>query len=279
MTEQTTKASQSRYIIGVDVGGTFTDLFFVDQQTGEAFTGKLPSTLENQSIGLIEGILRALPDFSGIDTIVHGTTVGTNALLERKGSQTGLITTEGFEDVLEMRRRDRPETWGLRGDYRPVIQRNLRLGVAERTLASGQIERPLDEQAVLDRAKALLEAGCEALCIAFINSYANSENEQRAGEIARSVWPNDHVTVSSDILPEIREFERVSTAVLNAYLQPKMARYLNQLGSQMRQNAFEGDILIVQSNGGVMTLGSAADQPVRTALSGPAAGVIAARFI
>ena len=279
MMEQTTKASQSRYIIGVDVGGTFTDLFFVDQQTGEAFTGKLPSTLENQSIGLIEGILRALPDFSGIDTIVHGTTVGTNALLERKGSQTGLITTEGFEDVLEMRRRDRPETWGLRGDYRPVIQRNLRLGVAERTLASGQIERPLDEQAVLDRAKALLEAGCEALCIAFINSYANSENEQRAGEIARSVWPNDHVTVSSDILPEIREFERVSTAVLNAYLQPKMARYLNQLGSQMRQNAFEGDILIVQSNGGVMTLGSAADQPVRTALSGPAAGVIAARFI
>ena len=279
MMEQTTKASQSRYIIGVDVGGTFTDLFFVDQQTGEAFTGKLPSTLENQSIGLIEGILRALPDFSGIDTIVHGTTVGTNALLERKGSQTGLITTEGFEDVLEMRRRDRPETWGLRGDYRPVIQRNLRLGVTERTLASGQIEQPLDEQAVLDRAKALLAAGCEALCIAFINSYANSENEQRAGEIARSVWPNDHVTVSSDILPEIREFERVSTAVLNAYLQPKMARYLNQLGSQMRQNAFEGDILIVQSNGGVMTLGSAADQPVRTALSGPAAGVIAARFI
>ena len=279
MMEQTTKASQSRYIIGVDVGGTFTDLFFVDQQTGEAFTGKLPSTLENQSIGLIEGILRALPDFSGIDTIVHGTTVGTNALLERKGSQTGLITTEGFEDVLEMRRRDRPETWGLRGDYRPVIQRNLRLGVAERTLASGQIEQPLDEQAVLDRAKVLSEAGCEALCIAFINSYANSENEQRAGEIARSVWPNDHVTVSSDILPEIREFERVSTAVLNAYLQPKMARYLNQLGSQMRQNAFEGDILIVQSNGGVMTLGSAADQPVRTALSGPAAGVIAARFI
>ena len=279
MMEQTTKASQSRYIIGVDVGGTFTDLFFVDQQTGEAFTGKLPSTLENQSIGLIEGILRALPDFSGIDTIVHGTTVGTNALLERKGSQTGLITTEGFEDVLEMRRRDRPETWGLRGDYRPVIQRNLRLGVAERTLASGQIEQPLDEQAVLDRAKVLLEAGCEALCIAFINSYANSENEQRAGEIARSVWPNDHVTVSSDILPEIREFERASTAVLNAYLQPKMARYLNQLGSQMRQNAFEGDILIVQSNGGVMTLGSAADQPVRTALSGPAAGVIAARFI
>ena len=267
------------YIIGVDVGGTFTDLFFVDQQTGDAFTGKLPSTLENQSIGLIEGILRALPDFAAIDTIVHGTTVGTNAFLERKGSRTGLITTAGFEDVLEMRRRDRPETWGLRGDYRPVVERDLRLGVAERTLASGNIEEALDEKAVAECTKALREAGCDALCIAFINSYANNVNEQRAAEIARAIWPNDHVTVSSEILPEIREFERVSTSVLNAYLQPKMARYLNQLGSQMRENAFKGDILIVQSNGGVMTLSSAADQPVRTALSGPAAGVIAARFI
>ena len=279
MIAQKISSEDGCYIIGVDVGGTFTDLFFVDQQTGDAFTGKLPSTLENQSIGLIEGILRALPDFAAIDTIVHGTTVGTNAFLERKGSRTGLITTAGFEDVLEMRRRDRPETWGLRGDYRPVVERDLRLGVAERTLASGNIEEALDEKAVAECTKALREAGCDALCIAFINSYANNVNEQRAAEIASAIWPNDHVTVSSEILPEIREFERVSTSVLNAYLQPKMARYLNQLGSQMRENAFKGDILIVQSNGGVMTLSSAADQPVRTALSGPAAGVIAARFI
>ncbi len=279
MTEQRTTGADGRHIIGVDVGGTFTDLFFVDQHTGDAFIGKLPSTLENQSIGLIEGILRALPDFAAIDTIVHGTTVGTNALLERKGSRTGLMTTAGFEDVLEMRRRDRPETWGLRGDYRPIVERDLRLGVAERTLASGIIEKSLDEQGVVECTKALLDAGCDALCIAFINSYANNANEQRAAAIARTIWPNNHVTISSDILPEIREFERISTSVLNAYLQPKMARYLNQLGSQMRENAFDGDILIVQSNGGVMTLSSATDQPVRTALSGPAAGVIAARFI
>ena len=115
MTVSANSDSKARYIIGIDVGGTFTDLFFVDRQTGAAFTGKLPSTVEDQSIGLVEGISRQLDDFADIDTIVHGTTVGTNALLERKGTKTGLITTAGFEDVLEMRRRDRPHTWGLRG--------------------------------------------------------------------------------------------------------------------------------------------------------------------
>ena len=272
-------AASARFIIGVDVGGTFTDLFFLDQKTGRVFTGKLPSTVEDQSVGLIEGILRQLTGFSEINTIVHGTTVGTNALLERKGSKTGLITTSGFEDVLEMRRRDRPNTWGLRGDYTPVIRRDLRLGVSERTLASGKVEQELDKNAVLKGAQDLIEAGCEGVCIAFINSYANAANEQQAAEIVRSVWPNTHITVSSCILPEIREFERVSTSVLNAYLQPRMAQYLKTLDKQMRSQAFKGDILIVQSNGGLMSLPSAADQPVRTALSGPAAGVIAANFI
>ncbi|MBL6623137.1 MAG: hydantoinase/oxoprolinase family protein, partial [Alphaproteobacteria bacterium] len=279
MTVSANSDSKARYIIGIDVGGTFTDLFFVDRQTGAAFTGKLPSTVEDQSIGLVEGISRQLDDFADIDTIVHGTTVGTNALLERKGTRTGLITTAGFEDVLEMRRRDRPHTWGLRGGYQPVISRDLRLGVAERTLADGKIETELDGEAVKQAARQLLEAGCEGVCIAFINAYANGANEQAAAEIVRQIWPNDHVTVSSDILPEIREFERVSTAVLNAYLQPRMAHYLNRLDSQARGRDFAGDILIVQSNGGVMSIDSAASQPVRTALSGPAAGVIAASFI
>ena len=279
MTVSAKSDSKARYIIGIDVGGTFTDLFFVDRQTGAAFTGKLPSTVEDQSIGLVEGISRQLDNFADIDTIVHGTTVGTNALLERKGTRTGLITTAGFEDVLEMRRRDRPHTWGLRGGYQPVISRELRLGVAERTLADGQIETELDSDSVKKAAQQLLEAGCEGVCIAFINAYANASNEQAAAEIVRDIWPNDHVTVSSDILPEIREFERVSTAVLNAYLQPRMAHYLNRLDSQARGRDFAGDILIVQSNGGVMSIESAASQPVRTALSGPAAGVIAASFI
>ena len=137
-------SANARFVIGIDVGGTFTDLFFLDRTTGTVTTGKLPSTIADQSIGLVDGISRELDDFSDIATIVHGTTVGTNALLERKGTRTGMITTAGFEDVLEMRRRDRPHTWGLRGGYEPVIPRNLRIGVGGRVLANGSIETPLD---------------------------------------------------------------------------------------------------------------------------------------
>ena len=204
------------FVIGIDVGGTFTDLFFLDRSTGTVTTGKVPSTVADQSIGLVDGISRELTDFGDIATIVHGTTVGTNALLERKGTCTGLITTAGFEDVLEMRRRDRPHTWGLRGGYAPVISRELRIGVGGRVLADGTIETPLDEDAVIAAAEQLLAAGCEGLCISFINSYANPQLEHRAAALVRAIWPNDHVTVAADILPEIREFERLSTATLNA---------------------------------------------------------------
>ena len=266
-------------MIGIDVGGTFTDLFFLDRSTGTVTTGKVPSTVADQSIGLVDGISRELTDFGDIATIVHGTTVGTNALLERKGTRTGLITTAGFEDVLEMRRRDRPHTWGLRGGYAPVISRELRIGVGGRVLADGTIETPLDEDAVIAAAEQLLAAGCEGLCISFINSYANPQLEHRAAALVRAIWPNDHVTVAADILPEIREFERLSTATLNAYLHPRMALYLNQLKTRTAERGGDSDILIVQSNGGVMSLDAAASQPVRTALSGPAAGVIAARHI
>ena len=272
-------SANARFVIGIDVGGTFTDLFFLDRSTGTVTTGKLPSTVADQSIGLVDGISRELDDFSDIATIVHGTTVGTNALLERKGTCTGLITTTGFEDVLEMRRRDRPHTWGLRGGYEPVIPRDLRIGVGGRVLANGSIETPLDEAAVSDAAQRLLAAGCEGVCISFINSYANPEQERRAAELVRAIWPNDHITVAADILPEIREFERLSTATLNAYLQPRMAHYLNQLAARTRDRGGDSDILIVQSNGGVMKIDAAAAQPVRTALSGPAAGVIAASHI
>ena len=145
------------FVIGIDVGGTFTDLFFLDRSTGTVTTGKVPSTVADQSIGLVDGISRELTDFGDIATIVHGTTVGTNALLERKGTRTGLITTAGFEDVLEMRRRDRPHTWGLRGGYAPVISRELRIGVGGRVLADGTIETPLDEDAVIAAAEADLK--------------------------------------------------------------------------------------------------------------------------
>ena len=160
----------------------------------------------------------------GVSTIVHGTTVGTNALLERKGAHTGIITTSGFRDVLEMRRRDRPQTWGLWGQFDPVVPRDMRVEVNERTLANGTIHTAIDPRDVKQAAKHLLDRGAESVCIVFINSYANAENERVALEAVRSVWPNNYSEASSNILPEIREFERTSTTALNAYLQPLIDR-------------------------------------------------------
>ncbi|MEI2384828.1 hydantoinase/oxoprolinase family protein [Breoghania sp. JC706] len=267
------------YVIGVDVGGTFTDVFILDETTGEVVITKIPSTRGDQSKGFVEGIGRKVDDFSAISTVVHGTTVGTNALLERKGARTGIITTEGFRDVLEMRRRDRPTTWGLKGAFTPVVERPDRVEVSERVLADGSVLQVVDEDHVKAQAKALADAGCEAVCVFFINGYANNDNERRAVEAVRSVWPNSYVTAATEILPEIREFERLSTATLNAYLQPVVSSYLDRLEKGLAAEGFAGDILIVQSNGGVMSVETAKEYPVRTALSGPAAGVIAATAI
>lgn len=264
--------------VGVDVGGTFTDVFFLDEANGRIDIAKVPSTRGDQATGFIEG-LRAKTEPKRIGTVVHGTTVGTNALLERKGARTGIITTMGFRDVLEMRRRDRPTTWGLWGQYVPVVPRDLRLEVPERTLADGSIRKAVDVAAVQAAARQLLAQGVEAVAIVFINAYANPANERAAHAALKAVWPNDYVTASSDILPEIREFERTSTAVLNAYLQPPVGSYLRALESRLQSDGFGGQLLIVQSNGGVMSVDSAARRPVRTALSGPAAGVIACQHI
>jgi len=264
-----------RYVIGVDVGGTFTDVFFLDEANQSIAIAKVPSTRGDQSVGFIAGLQQRAPDFKTISTVVHGTTVGTNALLERKVAKTGVITTAGFRDVLEMRRRDRPQTWGLTGTFTPVVARDLRLEVAERVLADGSIHTPVDVAQVQAAARQLLEAGCEAACVFFINSYANAGNEKIAVEAVRALWPNAHVTASAELLPEIREFERASTASLNAALQPVVGGYLDKLNRSLRAGGFTGQLLIVQSNGGVMSVETANRLPVRTALSGPAAGVIA----
>ena len=267
------------YVVGVDVGGTFTDIFVLDEAAGTVTTVKVPSTRDDQSRGFVQGIGQRVADFAEIGTMVHGTTVGTNALLERKGARTGIITTEGFRDVLEMRRRDRPTTWGLKGSYTPVVERTDRLEVSERVLADGSVLKMVDEEEVRAQARTLAENGCEAACVFFINGYANNDNERRAVEAVRSVWPNAFVTAATEILPEIREFERVSTATLNAYLQPVVSSYLERLETALGEGGFAGELLIVQSNGGVMSAETARRYPVRTALSGPAAGVIAATAI
>ncbi len=266
-------------MIGVDVGGTFTDVFVLNEADGSASVAKVPTTRPDQSSGFLDGIGCEVDDLSEISVVVHGTTAGTNALLERKGARTGVICTEGLRDVLEMRRRDRPRTWGLRGDFEPVVDRRDRLEVPERTLADGTIRTPVDLFAVRNAAEQLQKQGCEAVAILFANAYANPENEAAAVAAVREIWPNPHVSASSEILPEIREFERFSTTALNAYLQPEVSGYLTRLENALQSGGFDGEFMIVQSNGGVMGVNTASRLPVRTALSGPAAGVIAAGYI
>ena len=268
-----------RIVVGVDVGGTFTDMFFLDEVDGTCEVIKVPTTREDQSRGIQQGIERTLGGRADVATIVHGTTVATNALLERKGAQTGLITTRGFRDVLEMRRRDRPDTWGLWGTFTPLVPRDFRLEVDERVLADGTCTVSIDPDQVTQAARKLRAQGADSICVFFINAYANDHNERMAVEAVRAVWPNPHVTASHEILPEIREFERASTASLNAYLQPTIGDYLDRLERGLRDGGLTGNILIVQSNGGVMTIDTACRLPVRTALSGPAAGVIASAHI
>jgi N-methylhydantoinase A len=266
-------------VVGVDVGGTFTDLFVLDEARGEARIVKVPSTRGEEARGFMDGIARSGAGPGAIATIVHGTTVATNALLERKVARTGLVTTRGFRDVLEMRRRDRPATWGLRGGYLPVVPRDLRLEVDERVLADGSVLAPVDLDQVRDAARRLLAAGCEAVCVFFVNAYANPANERAAVDAVRALWPNPFVTGAAEVLPEIREFERCSTAVLNTALQPVVGRYLGRLEQDLRTAGFGGELLVVQSNGGIMSRATACERPVGTALSGPAAGVIACAAI
>ena len=265
-------------IVGVDVGGTFTDLFLLDPENGRFRTAKVPSRRGDESQGFLNG-LKALGGAGAIHSIVHGTTVGTNTLLERRGPRVGIITTRGFRDVLEMRRRDRRRTWGLWGDFIPIADRDMRVEVNERTLANGSIRTPLDPAEVRAAAKYLLNKGVESIAITFINAYANANNERRALDALREVWPNEFITASHEVLSEIREFERSSTAAINAYLQPVVASYIGKLEGALAAQNFPGQLHIVQSNGGIMSTATARKLPARTALSGPAAGVVAGAAI
>jgi N-methylhydantoinase A len=267
-----------RPMVGVDVGGTFTDLFFFDAETSTFRTAKVPSERGDEATGFMAG-LRTFGAVSDLGSIVHGTTVGTNALLERKGAKVGVITTAGFRDVLEMRRRDRRQTWGLWGEFLPIAERDMRLEVAERVLADGSIRTGVDAAEVQAVAARLLAQGAEACAIIFINAYANPANEIAALSAVKAVWPNAHVAASHQILNEIREFERASTTAINATLQPVVGSYLSRLETALDSGGFTGRFHIVQSNGGVMSTAVARRLPVRTALSGPAAGVIAGQAI
>ena len=180
----------SGLVVGVDVGGTFTDLVQIEQTSGAVRMAKVSSTLDNQAYGVLDALNAAQVDLAALDLIVHGTTTTTNAVLERKLSRTGLITTAGFRDVLELGRRTRPQPYGMKGEFRPIIPRDLRLEVPERMDASGQVVVALDEDAVRDSAQELLEKGCESVVVHFLHAYANPIHELRAAEVIAEIWPN-----------------------------------------------------------------------------------------
>ncbi|MEM6887089.1 MAG: hydantoinase/oxoprolinase family protein [Pseudomonadota bacterium] len=265
-------------VIGVDVGGTFTDLVMVDARSGAIRVAKTPTTLDNQAFGVLNALEAADVSLPEVDLIVHGTTTTTNAILERKLSKTGLITTMGFRDVLELGRRTRPQPYGMTGQFTPVIPRDLRLEVPERMDADGCILTPLDEPALLRAVETLKKNGCEALVIHFLHAYANPIHELRAAELASEIWPNGHITTGHELLSETREFERGVTAAVNASVQPLLDRYVQRLRDEFARKGYAGDVLVMNGNGGMVSSREVAREAAKTVMSGPASGVIAAAY-
>ncbi len=265
-------------MVGVDVGGTFTDLVELDAGTGQVRLSKVPSTLENQAFGVLNALRAAGCDLAELDLIVHGTTTTTNAVLERKLSPTGMITTAGFRDVLELGRRTRPQAYGMTGTFTPIIPRRWRFEVPERMDASGAVVTELDADAVRAAGRALIDAGCISVVVHFLHAYANPSHEVRAGEILAEIWPNDHITLGHKILSESREFERGVTAAVNASVQPILARYVDRLRSELSGGGYAGDVLVMNGNGGMVSSARVAEEAAKTVMSGPASGVMAAAY-
>jgi len=270
--------TQTAKVIGVDVGGTFTDLILMDEGGGPPRVAKVPTTPDNQAFGVFHALEEIGVPLSEVRSIVHGTTATTNAMLERKTAKAGLITTEGFRDVLELGRRTRPQPYGLKGRFEPLIDREHRLEVPERMDAEGEVLVPLDEEAVRAAAIALREAGRETLVIHFLHAYVNPAHERRAAEIAAEVWPNGYITMGHAVISEYREYERCVTATVNACIQPVLDRYLSRLREGLAERGYPRDLLVMQGNGGTVSSSIVAEAAVKTIMSGPASGVMAAAY-
>ncbi|WP_435256999.1 hydantoinase/oxoprolinase family protein [Thioclava sp. FR2] len=266
----------SGLVAGVDVGGTFTDLVIFDPKSGGVKLAKVPTSLPNQASGVLNAFETAGADLSQIDLIVHGTTTTTNAVLERALSKTGLITTMGFRDVFELGRRTRPHAYGMHGTFTPIVPRDLRLEVSERMDARGNVITPLDEDDVEKAALTLREMGCESLVIHFLHAYANPDHEIRAASAAARVWPNNHITMGHALLSESREYERGVTAAVNASVQPLLERYVARLADQLKAKGYASELLVMNGNGGMVSAKSVSKEAVKTVMSGPASGVMAA---
>lgn len=266
---------------GADIGGTFTDLILVDSTTGEFHIGKTLTTPDDPSRAvatvLAETLDKAGLDAGHLDQVIHGTTLVTNAMIERKGARTALITSEGFRDSIEIGRETRYDLYDLMLEQpKPLVPRYLRFEVPQRTLQDGSVETPLDTAEVEALARELVEQGVEAVAVTFLHSFTNPDDERAAREIIRRVAPEIRVSISSDVVPEIREFERASTTIANVYVQDLVERYLRKLEERLRDLGFDGGFQLMLSSGGIATVDTAARFPVRLLESGPAAGALAA---
>ncbi|WP_410613152.1 hydantoinase/oxoprolinase family protein [Amycolatopsis sp. lyj-109] len=262
--------------IGVDIGGTFTDLCALDE-TGIVAVGKVLTTHDEPARAVEEGLAALLPDLGAVDQVVHGTTLVTNALIERTGSRTALLATAGFRDVLEMRREHRYELYDLHLELpAPLVPRHLRFDVPERILADGSVHIGLDEEFVARLGRELADRGIEAVAVCFLHAFTNPAHERRTAEILAEVAPSLRVALSSEVVPEIREFERASTTVANVYVQDLTERYLRDLEQRLHRLGITRAPHIMLSNGGLATVDTAARYPIRILESGPAGGALAA---
>ncbi|MBN9455478.1 MAG: hydantoinase/oxoprolinase family protein [Bosea sp.] len=270
--------------IGIDSGGTFTDVCLFDDATGMVAVWKVPSTPDDPSRAIARGTQEAVERVGASPADIayfgHGTTVGTNALIQHRGVKTGLITTEGFRDLIEIGRQKRPDLYDLQADKAPpLVTRDLRFGVPERVRYDGSVETPLDEEAVRQAARALKSEGVKAVAIGFLYGFVRPEHEEAAKHIITEEFPEAFICASHEVAPEFREYERISTTVVNAYLGPVMQGYIRRLADRLKELGLKAVPHLTQSNGGVIGFDMAARLPVRTVLSGPSTGVVAAQAI
>jgi len=269
----------NRYRLAVDTGGTFTDLCVVDLHQGGLAVAKVPSTPSNPALAVIEGIEKLVAEgkiaADAIQFLLHGTTVATNALLEHKGARSALLTTEGFEDILQIGRQNRPDLydfWARRPP--PIVPRHLCYGVPERIFYTGEVSVPLDTAEAERIVGDIKEKGIRSIAVSLLHSYANPVHERQLFDLIERLYPGAYVTLSSEVLPEFREYERTSTICINSFVMPKVNDYVAFLEERLREVGVASELYIMQSNGGVITAGMAREMSARTVLSGPAGGVL-----
>src|SRR5690242_2243860 len=274
------------YRLGVDVGGTFTDILLIDEDSGATFRAKTSSTPEDQSVGVLRGIDQACAaagiERNAVGDVFHGTTVATNAILEGKGARVGLVTTHGFRQVLQIARSFVPgglAGWIIWPKPEPLAALENTVEVRERLASDGSVVRPLDEDDVRAQLAKLAGRGVQALAVSLINSFADPRHERRVAEIAAEVLPGVPVSLSSDVLPELREYERTVTTVANGYVQPQVRRYVETLSQKLREGGVAGELAILRSDGGLSAAHAAVAAPVTMLLSGPAGGVTGAVWV